>query len=242
MSMNTRRRLATSIALIALVATIPAAAQGPDKVSPVDGEPNPRNIDGPMATLSQGPNAANGLFSDDTCGLCGTGQQSIAENFVVDTGGVGYSIQELVFWGGYFPTDTANATDALTVRFLDDSGGAPGSNVLCSDGPSSPMRAQTGVILFNVNEWVYTLTLAAPCVLADGTYWVEIFNSTAGNPGGDDWFWETGNLDPTHGILNNSFAVEVPGSTWMPGNPVSDMAIQLNGGVVPVELQSFDVE
>lgn len=239
--MSACRGLAAGFALAALIAAVPAAGQEVAKVLPEDAEPMSRDIEGaPVNTLDQAPNGVNGFFSDNTCALCGTGQQSIADNFVVDTGGLGFVIQEVVFWGGYFPTDTENASDTITIRILADGGGVPSSTVVCSDGPSSPPRAMTGVILFGVNEWVYTATLGAPCVLADGTYWVEIFNSTSGNPSGDDWFWETGNLDPVHGIANSVFATSVPGVTWM-SNP-GELSIQLNGDVVPVELQSFDVE
>src|SRR5690606_6999157 len=42
-----------------------------------------QSLGGFGAILDQAPNQVNGLFIDVTCGLCGTGQQSIAENFVV---------------------------------------------------------------------------------------------------------------------------------------------------------------
>jgi hypothetical protein len=99
----------------------------------------------------------------------------------------------------------------------------------------------TGVVLFGVNEWEYNITLGAPCVLADGSYWVEVFNSTAGNGSGDDWFWETGTLDPVNGVAGSVFSTSVPGAVWNPDS-INDLAVQLIGAVVPVELQSFDVE
>ena len=57
----------------------------------------------------------------------------------------------------------------------------------------------------------------------------------------NDWFWEVGNLDPVNGAPGIAFSTTTPGSGW--SFFVDDsVATQLNGTIVPVELQSFSVE
>jgi uncharacterized repeat protein (TIGR01451 family) len=172
--------------------------------------------------LDQAPNQTNGLFADADCGLCGTGQQSIADNFILtDT----YTIEEIIIWSGYFPGNS-QPVDDIDVIFHANAGTLPGAAVSTETNVPAT-RVQTGVILFGVNEWMTTLTLANPVELTAGTWWVEIFNNTAGNA--DNYFWEVGNLDPVHGILNDSFAFQTPGVTWNTGNPLADNAIQIYG-------------
>jgi hypothetical protein len=96
----------------------------------------------------------------------------------------------------------------------------------------------TGITLFGVSEHQITLDFA-PVTLPDGTYFIEIYTNTGA--GTDDWFWETGNVDATHGIIGQAFAFTAPGSSWN-YDGAQDMSITLNGELVPVELQSFDVE
>ena len=174
--------------------------------------------------LNQPPNQVNGLFSDSACSLCGTGQQSIAENFVVsaDT-----TINTIRVWTGYFSTDTPLATDLITVNVLADAGGAPGALVY-TESPIAYTRVQTGVVLFGVHEWEHTLTPVAPIPLTAGTYWIEMFNNTSAGP--DDFFWETGNPDGVNGIVGSAWATTTPGATWNLDG-ATDLAIQLDGFV-----------
>ena len=75
--------------------------------------------------------------------------------------------------------------------------------------------------------------------MSDGTYWIEIYYNTG--LGTDDWFWEVGNLDPLNGAAGIAFSPTTPGSVWT--FFVNDsVATQLNGTIVPVELQSLSVE
>ncbi|KAB2966144.1 MAG: hypothetical protein F9K18_06010 [Thermoanaerobaculia bacterium] len=185
--------------------------------------------DAPRGTgtfLNQAPNQVNGLFADSTCERCGTGQQSIAENFTLAAPA---TIGQITFWGGYFNTDTPLATDVLRVLVHADASGLPGA-VVYDESNVASTRVQTGVILFGVHEWEFTLTLAAPVNLTPGTYWVEIFNNTAGNP--DDFFWETGNLDPTHGLAGSGWTTATPGVAWN-FDGATDLAIQIDGPASP---------
>jgi hypothetical protein len=231
---------AVMVAALVVWGALPAAAQS--RISPVNNAPVDRHIDVPaVSTLNQPPNQVNGLFADSACGLCPSGQQSIADNFVINSAGGSFRVEQLVTWGGYFPAPgTPNVTDTFTIRILNSAGTLPGSTVLFSvTGIPASTRVATGVVLFGVQEFMFTFNLAAPPTLPNGTYWIEIFNSTAANAG-EDFFWETGNLDATHGVLNGAFATATPGATWSV-NP-GESAIQINGTDQPVELQGFSVE
>ncbi len=50
-----------------------------------------------------------------------------------------------------------------------------------------------------------------------------------------------GNVDAVNGTIGSTFAFEAPGVSWGVDSD-SDFATQLNGTVVPVELQSFSIE
>jgi hypothetical protein len=193
-----------------------------------------------VSTLNQAPNGVNGFFADSACSLCGTGQQSIADNFVINAPGGSFRVEQLVTWGGYFPAPgTPNTTDSFSILIHNNTANLPGAVVFSVLGIPASSRVMTGIILFGVNEWMFTWNLAAPPVLPNGTYWIEIFNSTATNPN-EDFFWETGNLDPVHGVANGAFATATPGVAWNT-NP-GESAIQINGTEQPVELQGFSVE
>ncbi len=175
--------------------------------------------------VDQAPNAVNGLFSDSTCALCPTGQQSIADNFILDADS---TLTGMVLWSGYYPTDTPMNPDVIRVLFHQDSGGFPGA-VIYDENNVSYTREQTGVILFGVHEWKHTLTFASPVNLSAGVYWVEMFANAAP----DDFFWETGNQDPVHGIFDSAWAQETPGALWM-SNGGYDLAMQIIGTQGPI--------
>jgi uncharacterized repeat protein (TIGR01451 family) len=181
--------------------------------------------------LDQTPNQVNGLFSDAGCENCPTGQQSIAENFALEDTG---TIEQIVFWTGYFPADVPIDPDLIRVIFHQDGGGIPGA-VVYDESNVAYDRVQTGVILFGVHEWMHTLTLATPVVLPAGNYWVEIFNNTGF--GNDNFFWETGNPDTLgRGQAGSAFAFETPGGAWN-FDGATDLAFQLLGTIGPV----FDI-
>ncbi|HLG33190.1 MAG TPA: T9SS type A sorting domain-containing protein [Ignavibacteriaceae bacterium] len=190
----------------------------------------------PVVFLDQVPNGVNGFFADSS--FNGTNQQSIADNFAVAVAGPTYGITEIVFWGGYFPENIPNPTDDFTIILHSDAGGSPGP-VIYARYDLQGSRATTGVVLFGVDEYVFTFDFSAsPMIIAStGTYWIEIYNNSTASSA---FFWETGNLDVTHGVAGNNFAVETPGVTWL-GNTGNDQAIQINGdNAVPVELVSFE--
>ena len=217
-----------------------AAADQSHRISEIDQPAVERHIEGVLdSTLNQAPNQVNGLFSDEECDFCGNGVQVIAENFTVSTGGLGFDLEQIVMWGGYFPGDIPPAVDDFDVLVHTDAAGAPGTVICTETGIVPTSRTTTGVVLFGVSEYIVTLDLAVACNLADGTYWVEVYNNTG--VGTDDWFWETGTLDGVNGVPGSAWATEAPGAAWnLDGG--TDIAVQLNGTVVPVELQSFSIE
>jgi hypothetical protein len=203
------------------------------------GQPNVRSEGAGTVTapadivLDQAPNQVNGFFADAGCDLC-AGQQSIAENFALsDMASVG----QIIFWTGYFPGDVPIDPDNITVLFHEDAAGLPGP-VISTESNVSYTREQTGVILFGVHEYLHTLTLGSPVVLPAGNYWVEIFNDTGF--GTDDFFWETGNIDPMHGLPGSAWTTTTPGDTWN-YDGVNDLSIQLvPGGSLDVPWLSED--
>jgi len=228
------------IALFGFVLLLGAALAGAadsDKVLEQNQPPVVREIDTSVATwLAQAPNQVNGLFSDLGCGMCGTGVQIIADNFVVSSGGVGVNMNQAMMWGGYYPGNVPIAAN-FEVSFHSNAGGVPGA-VVCQASVVPTSDVLTGVTLFGVSEHLLTLDFPS-CTLADGTYWIEIHTNTG--LGTDDWFWETGNLDGTHGVAGSAWATAYPATAWN-SDPATDLAITLNGDLVPVELQSFDIE
>jgi hypothetical protein len=225
----------TLIALAVLAIAGLASAADFHKVLEQDQPPVVRQVD--VATwLTQAPNQVNGLFSDAGCDFCGGGGQSTADNFIISTGGVGVNLNQAVIWGGYFPNNVP-APAPFTIIFHSNAGGMPGG-VVCQSSVTPTSDVLTGVTLFGVSEHLLTLDFPT-CTLADGTYWIEIFTNTG--LGTDDWFWETGNQDPVNGIFDSAVALEAPGVSWFAWGGY-DAAITLNGELVPVELQSFNVE
>ncbi len=178
---------------------------------------------GSMLLIQQPPNQSNGFFSDSDCATCGSGQQSIAENFVVAEA---TDVDQLTLWGGYSPNDQIpDPADAFTVIFHQDAGGLPGA-VIDTQNVSPTSATLTGMTVAGVDMEVQYVVDLAPVALAAGTYWVEIFTNSVGNT--DSFFWETGNLDAANGVAGHAFALETPGVTWV-SNEGADVALGLCG-------------
>ncbi|MEZ5313619.1 MAG: hypothetical protein R2862_08200 [Thermoanaerobaculia bacterium] len=221
-------------ATVAVVLVSPAlAVNSVERISAVDHEANlgtggPSCPNGETPLLVQAPNQSNGLFSDANCAACGTGQQSIAEDFVLAADA---TIGQIVMWGGYFPgNQIPNPADSFTVIFHSDSASLPGGSV-ASETLVPTSAVTTGVTLFGVSELEIVFDIT-PVALTAGTYWVEIFTNSTGTT--DQFFWEVGNLDGTNGRLNNAFSFSAPGAAWNTGNPVADVAVVLCPAAVVV--------
>ena len=62
-------------------------------------------------------------------------------------------------------------------------------------------------------------------IASAGTYWIEIYNNSVESA---NFFWETGNLDPTNGIAGSAWATATPGVTWTL-DPATELSIQISG-------------
>ncbi len=178
----------------------------------------------------QPPNQLTGVFSDASCDICGSGTQTLAEDFILSTDGTIYSIS---IWGIYFDTDTLMPDD-WTVIFHADTGAGPG--VALNTQTNVPTNLIVTGDLFGYTEYQYTLTLATPVPLNAGSYWVEIYTDTG--YGTDDWAWETGTLDPAVSQPGIAVAFETPGTTWY-YDPGYDLSIKVDYTPTAVELASF---
>ena len=204
---------------------------GPANVSGVSNIESPMS---PIVYLAQVPNQVNGYFADSTYN--GTLQQSIAENFNVTAAGATYGITQIKIWGGYFPENIPNPTDDFTILIHSDAGGQPGPVIHARYNLQANSRVLTGIVLFGVDEYLFTFNLSTAMIISStGIYWLEIYNNSTASSA---FFWETGNLDPTHGVASSGWSTTTPGATWniQPDN----LAVDINGDDnIPVELTSF---
>ena len=187
--------------------------------------------------FDQQPNQSNGIFSDLDCDACVAGgnppTQVLAEQLVLISAEM---IDELRFWGGYFPGDAGGGVpppDSFTVKFrLNDS--SPGVDVpgdlvrKLKIGPADT-RTETGLLPFGVREFEYVINLEPNQDLTPGFYWVEIYNDTTSDPTNDDWFWETGTVDAVNGLPGSVFTFEppnVPSKAWQI-DAVNDLSLSI---------------
>ena len=181
----------------------------------------------PVVFLDQIPNGVNGLFADASCVLCPSGQQTIADNFTATIVNGTTGILELVIWGGYYPEDIPNTTDDFTFIIHSDAGGQPGAVLTTLTGIQAASRVQTGVILFGTHEYKFTFDFSSNPIMvpSTGTYWLELFNNSVQS---GNFYWETGNLDGTHGVLGSAWYTTTPGTAWNL-DVATDLSAQING-------------
>ena len=181
----------------------------------------------PVAFLNQAPNTVNGLFADASCALCGTGQQTVADNFAATIANATTGITELVIWGGYYPEDIPNTTDDFTIILHADNAGQPGTVITTRSGLQAASRVQTGVILFGTHEYEFTFDFSTNPIMvpSTGTYWIELFNNSTQS---GNFYWETGNLDATHGSVGSAWYTTTPGTAWNLDG-ATELSAQING-------------
>jgi len=187
----------------------------------------------PVVFLNQAPNGVNGLFADSDCQLCPSLQQTVADNFAATISTATTGITELVIWGGYYPEDIPNTLDDFTIIFHADNAGQPGAVITTLTGLQAASRVQTGVILFGTHEYLFTFDLSTTPVMlpSTGTYWIELFNNSVES---GNFYWETGNLDVTYGVMGSAWYTTTPGTAWNLDG-ATDLSAQVNGAddVVP---------
>ncbi len=159
--------------------------------------------------------------------------QAIADNYLVLTNP--FEISQIVVWGIFF-LDNTPGTDEYTIIVHSDSGGLPGA-VVTQQSSVPASRVDTGFDFAGLDIYEFTMS-PSPILLDPGTYWLELWNDASSQS--DDFCWIQGLEDGTNGIPGHVFASQTPGVTWIELG--GEMAVILAGTVVPVELQSFDVE
>jgi len=147
-----------------------------------------------------------------------------ADDFVVPAGQT-WSIDSVFVDGEY----TGGPAAAVNLTFFDDSSGVPGSAV-CSYPLQTPADSAGD----------FTFTLATPCVLGPGTYWVDVQTrqdlGTAGQ-----WFWHTRSVQSNTAAVwrnpGNGFATGCttfsPMLTCLPSSGGPDFLFTLSGTVLP---------
>ena len=103
-------------------------------------------------------------------------------------------------------------------------GGTPGAEITSWGPLAATTKTATGVVLFGVSEYEYTIDLDPNLVLATGSYFVEIYNDTTAVS--DAWFWEAGNLDICAGIVGQAWTTTLPEEPWN-YDPGTDMALDI---------------
>ena len=198
--------------------------------------------------IDQQPDQFNGLFSDLDCDACvavgNPPQQVIAEQLLLPAP---ESIEQVRFWGGYFPGDAGGGEplpDSFTIKFRlnDDSTGddLPGAVVSSLAIGQATTRTATGLRLFGVREFEYTVGIDPNLALPAGFYWVEIYNDTTDDPTDDDWFWEAGTLHVLSGRPGSAFSFDPPDAppkSW-DIDPLTDLSLSITckGEALPHEI------
>ena len=183
----------------------------------------------PVNLVDQQPNQLDGIRSDLDF------PQIAFDNFMVSSS---IAIDELTFWGSYFPMNQIPPSGGtFTINLYNDVAGQPDpAGPFVVRGPINLTGAPTGATIFGVDELVYNYSFNPSVTFTMGnTYWISIVNNTVGNT--DDWFWEAGNLDTSSGIADHLYSQTDPPSTYI--NLEFDLAFRLTNSILPVELSSF---
>ena len=152
-----------------------------------------------------------------------------ADDFVVPPGTF-WQITQAFIPGTY--NGGAGPAPAVNLTFFADSGGVPGSTV-CSYPLQTPGDSAGS----------FTFTLATPCALGPGTYWIDAQVRMDNSPLGQ-WFWNTRNVQSNGGAVwrnpGNGFGSGCTAwssfATCLPSNGGPDFLFSLSGtvgGVIP---------
>ncbi|GMU80234.1 MAG: hypothetical protein AMXMBFR47_01050 [Planctomycetota bacterium] len=185
----------------------------PDDVETEGGGTNP-------IILQNLPTRATGAFSDaDSSGFT---RRVRAENFTLT---IGQFVESVTIWGAYFNDGNAG-NDSFTVIFHSNAGGLPGP-ALRTISNAAFERVLTGRAIQGRPEHQITFAIDPPLPLAAGSYFIEIFNNTVGNP--SNWVWGSSEyVTPTGFVQSN----EAPGQNWNQGSGAYDLAIEIRAGRV----------
>ena len=192
---------------------------------------------GNYSCLNQPPNHLNAVGADLHCpGFSETGMQIVADNFIVCAEDV-REIDGVRFWGIYFPLAPTDP-DEFTVVFRSDGAHELPGAVIAAYGPQpATTKETTGVMVYDAEEFEYTIDLEPNLILEGGTYWIEIYNNTPQSPEGG-WGWVTGAPDDGTGIFSAVMTQEVP-EVWTAVWPASDLALEIICAAAPFEIEEW---
>jgi hypothetical protein len=164
------------------------------------------------------PGAA--YLSDLDCQVCGEYPlQLLADNFnVYET----THVSEVTFWGAYAPGENIPATDAFTLRILENAGGPPGAEV-AAFGPLAGTRTGLG-------EGAYRYVVQIDATLPAGGYYLEIYSNSVGSD--ETWAWSPGFSDIPFGKTGAAYSTDHP-EVWFPAGGL-DLAFTLTCAAVTV--------
>jgi hypothetical protein len=158
------------------------------------------------------PSKSGGFLSDSDSGV------GFADDFLLAGPA---TINAIRYWGFYAPTSTPGA-DAFTVIFYSNQAGLPnGSGVLATNTFADAARIDTGDDIDGNGSDIYLYEAPlAPLSLGAGTYWVSIFNNTAGDSD-DNWAWAR------HAFPGNDARSLNGGTSWLHEFSDSELSFQL---------------
>jgi len=235
--MRTLSSWMTSSLVGALIAVTPAvAADAPQtqmSVDPWTGAP----LGATLWDQTDSP-AGAGFASQTFAPVDAVFDCSSGDDFTIPAADVMWSVGSVFTPGTYL--FGVGPTPLVDVEFFGDGAGVPGGAVCSYPGLVAGVD-------FTDAAGTLDITLPSPCVLPAGDYWVTV-RAEMDQAVGGQWFWQM------RSAQNGSvFAWENPGdgfgtgcTAWTPagacgaGSP--DLLFSLSGAVVPVELQSFDID
>ncbi|MEK6676719.1 MAG: M4 family metallopeptidase [Planctomycetota bacterium] len=139
------------------------------------------------------------------------------------------TVRKITIWGGYRPFNGPPALefpeDHVSVLIHRGDTGVPGE-VIYAENNIRVERMITGEVHFGVDVWEHAYFFAYPLVIAPGSYFIEIFNSTPTTS--DTFFWETAEYTGSVGFFT---ALQAPGVNWFQGGPFN-LSMKILGEII----------
>lgn len=180
----------------------------------------------------------NGVVVDDSASSSDSYDSEAADDFVVPASG--WSIEQVKVIGSA-SGGVAAWTATSNVYIYPNAGGTPGAAATCS--------APGAATAYNTGTNVVTITLATPCILSAGTYWVGVQAVNDYGVTGVQHYMRT-----SAPVANSAAVWRNPGDGFVTGCTLftvltgcgfgdPDLAFQIIGTPsTPVSLQSFDID
>jgi hypothetical protein len=189
--------------------------------------------------LQQLPDQRDGIYSDADCDACAGFAQSSGQGFTCDNlfPCEDLVVQQVVIWGGYYPSGVPAAEDSFTVRFHQINTYSGATALLGERVVVPSVRQGTGANVFGVDEYRFVLDLDPPVLIQGRSFLVEVFNETSS--GGDSFFWASGVRDP--GLRRWDlvwYSDSAPGLTWLPD--AIDLSLALHGNTAVILTDGFE--